>query len=78
MGWTKDQVLDLYPEEVDPMARAILRIHGASKIADQMDLAEAVTIPWMKKGRANSFMRRKAKQRTKLLSGEDLPGGTVG
>jgi hypothetical protein len=60
------------------MARAILRIHGASKIADQLDHAEAVTIPWMKRGRANSFMRRKSKQRYKLLAGEDLPGGTVG
>jgi len=68
---SKEETLNLYPEEVDPLSRALLRLHGANKISDQLDMAEIVGIPWMKPGRANSLVRRKQRQRAKILTGKE-------
>ena len=63
--------MDLYPDEIDPLSSTIIKLHGASKISDQRDMAEIVGVPWMKRGHANTLMRRKARERLRLLEGDD-------
>lgn len=71
MGWSKDQVLDLYPEEVEPLAKAILNLDGASKLGSQIDFAEAVGVPWMKSFKTKQWFNDKQSQRAKLLTGDN-------
>lgn len=64
-------MLDLYPEEIDPLTKSILKLSGAKDLSKQMDYAEAATVPWMRKGQSSSFFKRKQKARAKLLDMEE-------